>query len=368
MLQADYVIVGSGLTGSTIARMLADHNQDVLLLERKHHIAGNVFDYRHELGLLIHHYGPHYFRCNSAKIWTFLNRFTSFYEWSATVKAKLNEDFHSWPINQSHVDALGPTGWHYFSGEPNNFEEACLAKIPSPLYQTFIKGYTEKQWNIKATDLNKELASRITINQANEDTLTPNARWNALPMNGYTDMVRKMIDGIKIRLNFDYLTHKDSVKANKLLVFTGPIDEFFQYKHGKLTYRGQRRQTEYFPQVHQLQPCVQVNYPDPHDPRIRTIEWKHLLRADRRAGLPGSVVTHETPFTPTNPEDYEYPFPDQRNKALYQRYRSEANQLTNTLICGRLGEYRYYDMDQAIGRAMSIAAKLIGKPQSRTTM
>jgi UDP-galactopyranose mutase len=359
MLRADFVIVGSGLTGSTIARILADHRQDALIIERKNHIAGNVYDYRHASGATIHKYGPHYFRCGSERIWAFLNRFTTFYDWSAVIASKVNGDYLHWPVQQSFIEQIAGTEWNLFAGEPSNFEEACLSKMPVRLYEMLIKGYTEKQWGVRCVDLDKELAARVTINKADVKTLTPNRRWNALPRHGYTEMISGMIRGIPVITDCDYLRSRDRVIANKLLVFTGPIDEFFRYKHGKLKYRGQDRSVEYFPASTQYQPYVQVNYPSPDVPAIRTLEWKHLMHEDDRRNVKGTVVTHETPFTPDQPHQYEYPFPDGANKALYGKYRQEADRLKNVLICGRLGEYRYYDMDQAIGRAMACAFAIL---------
>ncbi len=363
MIKADYIIVGSGLTGSTIARILSDHGQNVVILERKDHIAGNVFDYKHESGAMLHKYGPHYFRCGSEKIWNFLNRFTSFYNWSATLRSKVGNEYLNWPVNQSYIEQIAGKDWeqHKFTGEPKNFEEACLAKMPRELYETFIKGYTEKQWGVRDIELDKDLATRITINKANVNTLTPNHRWNALPAKGYTEMVKNIIGDIRVELNFDYLANKDKVSANKFIIFTGPVDEFFGYKYGKLKYRGQNRKVEYLKDTEQHQPCIQVNYPNAEDPRIRTIEWKHLMAEEEKLNVKGTVLTHETPFTPDNSNQYEYPFPDKINKALYEKYKADAETLTDTLICGRLGEYRYYDMDQAIGRAMSLASKILEK-------
>lgn len=358
-IQADYIIVGSGLTGSTIARMLADQGRDVVILDRKDHIAGNVFDYRHDSGIMVHRYGPHYFRCKNRRIWDFLNRFSSFYDWSATIRSRVGDEHFSWPVNENYVNALVGTEWNLFEGEPANFEEACLSRLPQQIYEIFIKGYTEKQWGVQAATLSKKLANRISLNRGNATTLTPNHRWNALPANGYTEMVRGMIGDIPVHLNFDYFRNSDRVTARRLLVFTGLIDEFFGYKFGKLKYRGQNRKLEYFPEREQYQPCIQVNYPSPDDPRIRTIEWKHLMRPADLQGVRGTVVTHETPLTPDDPTQYEYPFPDATNASLYKRYRAEANKLPDALICGRLGEYRYYDMDHAIGRAMQLGRQIL---------
>lgn len=359
MIKADFVIVGSGLTGSTIARILADHQQDVLILERKDHIAGNVYDYKHECGAMIHKYGPHYFRCGSEKIWQFVNRFTTFYNWSAELRSKVKDEYLNWPVQQSYIEKIAGTEWDLFKGEPKNFEEACLAKMPRELYELFIKGYTEKQWGVRCTELDKELAVRITINKSNVNTLTPNHKWNALPRNGYTEMVRNMIGDINVQTDFDYLQNRERVVAKKLLIFTGPVDEFFGYKYGKLKYRGQKRNVEYLPQTDQYQPFIQVNYPNADEPRIRTIEWKHLMHPDDKINIKGTLLTHETPFTPDHPHQYEYPFPDKQNKSLYEKYKEEAAGLKDILICGRLGEYRYYDMDQAIGRAMNFASEIL---------
>jgi len=358
MIRADFVIVGSGLTGSTIARILADYQQHVVILERKNHIAGNVYDYKHECGATIHKYGPHYFRCGSEKIWNFVNRFSSFYNWSAEL-SKVNDEYLNWPVQQSYIEKIAGTKWNLFKGEPKNFEEACLAKMPRELYELFIKGYTEKQWGVKCTELDKELATRITINKSNVNTLTPNHKWNALPRNGYTEMVRNMLDGINVITEFDYLENRENIIANKLLVFTGPIDEFFGYKYGKLKYRGQNRRVEHLPGTEQYQPYIQVNYPIAEEQRIRTIEWKHLMHEGDKKNVKGTLLTHETPFTPETPHQYEYPFPDKVNKALYEKYKQQAEALKDVLICGRLGEYRYYDMDQAIGRAMNFASEIL---------
>src|SRR4051812_37649848 len=341
MIVSDFVVVGAGPTGSTIARLLSDYGQEVIILDRKDHIAGNVYDYKHASGAMIHKYGPHYFRCGSEKIWSFLNRFTAFYNWSAVLKSKIGNEYLSWPVNEAYINSIVGEDWNLFKEEPSNFEEGCLCRMPKAIYEMFIKGYTEKQWGVKATGLSKDLAVRISINKGNVNTLTPNHRWNALPAQGYTAMMRGMIGDIPVELNYDYLQHRHTVKANKLLIFTGPIDEFFYYKFGKLKYRGQNRKVEYLPEVINYQPCIQVNYPDPKDPRIRTIDWKHLLPAEERINIKGSVLTHETPFTPGESWQYEYPFPDIANQTLYQQYKAEAEKVTDTLICGRLGEYRY---------------------------
>src|SRR3954464_2580859 len=230
MIQSDFVIVGAGLTGSTIARLLTDYGQEVVILDRKDHIAGNVYDFKHESGAMIHKYGPHYFRCGSEKIWSFLNRFTSFYNWSAVLKSKVVNEYLSWPVNEAYINSIVGEDWNLLKGEPTNFEEVCLSRMPKEIYEMFIKGYTEKQWGVKATELSKDLAVRITINKGTVNTLTPTLRRNALPAQGYTEMVRGIIGDIPVKLNYDYLQQRENVKANKLLILPWSSNEFSRCK------------------------------------------------------------------------------------------------------------------------------------------
>ena len=172
--------------------------------------------------------------------------------------------------------------------------------------------------------------------------------------------MRNILAGIPIVLNCDYLRHREEFEAARMTIFTGAIDEYFGFDLGKLKYRGQRREQEYLPEVQYAQPCGQVNNPDPaNGPHIRTLEWKHMMRADYAARIQGTVLTREVTVTPDDPSDYEYPFPDEANARLYRAYRERAASDSRLLICGRLGEYRYYDMDQAIARAQLLATNLL---------
>jgi UDP-galactopyranose mutase len=181
-----------------------------------------------------------------------------------------------------------------------------------------------------------------------------------LPEDGYHSFMKRMLDGIPRVLGCDYLQCRAQFTPRRKTIFTGPIDEFFGYDLGRLQYRGQRRAHTYDPHADRIQPCPQVNNPSPADgPHIRTIEWKHLLPPAMRSQITGTLYTRETPFTPTQPDQYEYPFPDNSNQRLYARYRQRALSLDDVLICGRLGEYSYYDMDQAIGRARLHARQMM---------
>lgn len=359
---ADYVIVGSGLTGGTIARLLADAGRDVVVLERRSHLGGNVHDHLHPSGVRIHTYGPHYFRTGSEEIWEYVNRFAKFYKYEAVVKSLVDGQIENWPIAASYIRRTVGQNWKpSFTGAPKNFEEASLAMMPEIVYWKFVKGYSEKQWGVPATSLAAELAKRFDVREDDEPRLMRH-KYQGIPRQGYAHFSRSITDGIPLVSNFDYLKHKERVKARKKLVFTGPIDEFFGYDLGRLRYRGQRREHSFLPNEALVQPCGQVNNPDPSTGlHIRTLEWKHMMPPEDISKIQGTVLTQEYTFSPEDPNQQEYPFPDKQNQQLYQLYRARAESDPNLLICGRLGEYRYYDMDQAIGRAMLLARQLLAE-------
>lgn len=362
-MNVDYLIVGSGLTGAVIARILADAGQDVLVVERRPHMGGNVHDHCHPSGIRIHTYGPHYFRTDSQKIWDFVTRFSTFYRFEATVMSQVDNKFENWPPTARYINReLGAQWQPAFSGQPSNFEEASLAMMPQAIYQKFVKGYTEKQWGVSAATLAAELAGRFEV-RANGDHRLKQHRFQGLPLNGYANFMANMLADIPVLLNFDYLHRRKEFSVRRKVIFTGAIDEFFGYKFGKLNYRYQIREHEYLPDVDIFQPVGQVNNPNRADAYVRTLEWKHMMPPQYARNIKGTVITRETPATPNNPNDYEYPFPDRKNKQLYRRYRQLAAAQNDLLICGRLGEYRYYDMDHAIGRAMEHARTLLAQPK-----
>lgn len=356
----DYLVVGAGLTGAVIARQLIDAGREVLMVERRPHLGGNVHDYTHPSGICIHTYGPHYFRTTSDTIWRFVNRFADFYPYEAALKSDVDGRYENWPISASYIRRIVGEHWQpEFRGTPTNFEEASLAMMPRLIYEKFVKGYTEKQWGVPASTLSPRLAKRFDVRHDDEPRLMRH-KYQGIPVNGYAAFMENMLAGIPAMLNLDYLQNQDAIKPRKMLIFTGPIDEYFGYDLGKLVYRGQRREHRYLPDIPYFQPCGQINNPDPcKGAHIRTLEWKHIMLPAHTKGITGTVITREIPITPTNPNEYEYPFPDEENAVLYQRYRARVNAIPGLLICGRLGEYRYYDMDQAIGRAAMLARRLL---------
>jgi UDP-galactopyranose mutase len=359
-LQVDFLIVGSGLTGATIARTLADAGCNVLVLERRNHVGGNAHDHLHSSGVRIHTYGPHYFRTNSEEIWRYVNRFSDFFRYEAIVKTLIDGRLEQWPISAQYIDREIRRDWKpSLHGPPTNFEEACLARMPRPIYEKFVKGYTEKQWGHPATSLSSKLAKRFDVRLDNDPRFSRH-KYQGIPRAGYAEFMRQMLKGIPVVLNCDYLSLRGAFQARQLLVFTGAIDEFFSCDLGKLDYRAQSREHIYVPHQPYVQPCGQVNNPSPdHGAHIRTLEWKHMMPPEQAAGIDGTVITRESPYSPQSCDHYEYPFPDQRNQVLYEAYRSRVANDERLMICGRLGEYRYFDMDQAIGRALRLGRKIL---------
>ncbi len=359
MTHADYIVVGSGLTGAVIARRLADAGRDVLVVERRGHLGGNVHDHRHPSGIRVHTYGPHYFRTNSTKLWSFVSRFASFYKYEAVVASCVDGQYERWPVSSEYIRRTVGSSWTpAFSGAPANFEEASLAMMPETIYRKFVKGYTEKQWGVPAAALAADLAGRFDVRDT-DDVRLKRHRHQGIPSGGYAAFMANMLDGIPLAGECDYLRDRDRFEAQRMLIFTGSIDELFGFDLGRLHYRGQQRQHRYLPDVNLAQPYGQVNMPDPADGPVRTLEWKHMATDEERSAAHGTILTDETPWSPTDPNDYEYPFPDAANKRLYLRYRDRARRMPGLLVCGRLGEYRYYDMDQAIARSLLLAKRLL---------
>jgi len=369
MQRVDYLIVGAGLTGGTIARALQDAGREVLALDRRPHVGGNVHDHVHEpSGIRIHSYGPHYFRTGSDRLWDFVNRFADFFPYEACLRTiGPGGELLQWPPAAADIDRIAGVGWSpTFDGQPANFEQAALSLMPREVYELFVKEYNEKQWGVPATQLAAELCKRFDVRHDNDPRLK-RSKHQGIPVEGYAAFTRRLFEGIPVQTGVDYLKRRGDYAANELLIFTGPIDAYFGHDLGPLAYRGQRRDHVYREDAAFAQPCGQVNAPrHEHGSHIRTLEWKHMMPPAEQPACPGTVITTETPHTPRDPDGFEYPFPDAANRQRYEAYRKRADAEEGALICGRLGEYRYFDMDQAIARAMVLAERLLGGDAGRS--
>jgi UDP-galactopyranose mutase len=361
--QFDYHIIGSGLTGSTIARLLSDEGKKVLVIEKRSHVGGNVFDHVHESGIRVHTYGPHYFRTSSQTIWNYVNRFDDFYEYVASIKSYVDGRYENWPIAVSYIrENIGDNWAPSYKGEPKNFEEAALSLMPEKIYYKFIRGYNIKQWGVDPKTLSVDLIKRFDVRMDDDPRLMPHHKHQGIPKKGYANFMKEMLKGIPVMLNVDYLNNRNIFNPSKKIIYTGPIDAFFNFQFGKLKYRGQNRVHEYLPEIDFKYPYGQINNPQMENgEHIRTLEWKHFMEPQFAREIKGTVLTKEITITPTNYNDFEYPFPDIENKLIFSKYQELANQDDNLIICGRLGEYRYYDMDQAIGRAFKITKDLLSE-------
>jgi UDP-galactopyranose mutase len=345
----DLLVVGSGLTGATIARLATDAGHRVLVLERRSEIGGNIRDAVHASGIRYGLYGPHYFRTSSDKIWAFVNRFATFRPFSAEVKTVVAGRFEDWPVTTEYLCRELGLRWQmmvpiYQHVAIKTFEDACRAAMPADVYKRFIRGYTAKQWGVDPTDLDAGLAGRFEVREGQDRRLKQSTH-QGIPSAGYSAFVSRLLEGIEIRCGIHYMS---GLSPASLTVFTGPIDEYFGFDLGRLGYRAQQRELIWQPHPFPMHPTVQTNFPDLAEPAIRAIEWRHMAPLIGN----GTLITREYPYTPENPDDFEYPLPTAENRALYSKYRDRTAHEPRVIFAGRLGTFRYYDMDQAIGAAM----------------
>lgn len=346
----DFLVVGCGIAGITTARLLAELDKKVLIIDKRNHVGGNIYDYYSEDGILIHKYGPHIFHTNYIEVWSFLSRFTKWREYQHRVKIYINGQLLPMPINLDTINLLYNTKYNSFelnkffdslaeNMEINNSKDVVVSKIGEELYKLFFEEYTKKQWNLYPDELDKEVISRVPI-RTNRDDRYFTDKYQGIPLYGYTSMVQNILNhkNIKLMLNTDFKEIKGELKYNKI-VFTGCIDEYFDYKHGKLPYRSLEFIVETY-DLEQYQPVAVVNYPNDYD-YTRITEYKYLTGQI----LPKTTIMKE--YSKSEGEPY-YPIPQKSNKKLYLRYKNEADTMENIYFLGRLGTYNYMNMDKVI--------------------
>ncbi len=355
------IVAGAGPVGCVIAERLASQlGWKVLLVDKRAHIAGNCFDTRHESGVLIHRYGPHYFRSNKIDLVNYLSNFTKWIPGNYIVKSSVNNDLYPFPINlltlrqffkqpdlnAEQAEALLASRREHFPN-PANSEEFVLSRVGRELYEAFYLGYTLKQWNIHPRDLAPSVCGRIPV-RLNTDERYVDHEYQLTPAEGFTNMFTNMVShpNIDVMLETDFETLRHSLKPGIATVYTGQIDEYFDFKLGKLPWRSLQFEFKEEPTEY-TQPCVQINYPNEHG-YTRTVEIKHVTGQKH----PHTVISYEYPTAEGDPY---YPIPMEANAALYDRYKALAEEETannNVYFCGRLAEYKYFNTDEVIERAL----------------
>lgn len=359
----DYLIVGAGFAGSVIAeRLAAGLGQNVLVVDRRPHIAGNAYDCVDEAGVMIHRYGPHIFHTNAQRIVDYLSRFTQWRDYSHRVLARVDEHLVPIPINLTTLNTLfgldmdedQAQAFLAARAEPvadiRTSEDVVINQIGCELYEKFFRGYTRKQWGLDPSELDKSVTSRIPT-RTNEDDRYFTDTFQMMPLHGYTRMFERILDHprIDLLLGTDFRAVRDRVQF-KQLIYCGPIDEFFDFCFGKLPYRSLRFQHETLAQD-RLQAVAVVNFPDPAVPYTRITEYKHLTGQVHAR----TSISYEFPCAEGEPY---YPIPRLENAELYKRYSTLADNTPGVTFLGRLGTYKYYNMDQVVGQALALYQRI----------
>lgn len=357
MKRYDYLVVGTGLYGATCAYELTKQGKKVLLIEKRDHIAGNIYT-KNEDGIDLHVYGPHIFHTNSKEIWDWINQFGEFNNFRYSPLANYQGELYSlpfsmWTFNQlwgvrTPDEARKVIKSQRFNGEVTNLEEQALSLVGEDVYKKLIEGYTTKQWRKKPTELPAFIIKRLPV-RFTWDNNYFNDRYQGIPVDGYTKLVERMLRDCDVILGVDYFEmkeHWDSY-ADKI-IYTGPIDRFFDYKYGDLEYKTLNFESHKYENI-DFQGIAVMNYTDVETSWTRIIEHKHF----NNTGQKNTVITYETPVEYSRGIEPYYPMNDAVNTDLYLKYKKEADLLENMHFGGRLAEYKYYDMHQVIASALS---------------
>ncbi len=364
----DYLIVGAGFAGSVLAERLARLDKKVLIIDRRKHIGGNAYDCHDEHGILIHKYGPHIFHTNSEDIFSYLSRFTSWRQYQHRVRACVDGQLVPIPINLDTLNqlyglALTPQGMREFLAgvaekrDPiMTSEDVVVGSVGRELYEKFFRGYTRKQWGLDPSELDAQVTARVPVRYNRDDGYFTDV-FQAMPARGYTRMFENLLDheNIRIMLNADYRDVVEEVSFREL-IFTGPVDEYFDYRYGPLPYRCLefRHETHHKP-VFQSAPVV--NYPNEYA-YTRITEFKYLTGQEH----PLTSIVYEFPRAEGDPY---YPIPRPDNAALYKKYQALADETPDVHFVGRLATYRYYNMDQVVGQALTLFSKISGQKRTK---
>ena len=365
----NYLIVGSGLYGATIAQQAKKAGKSVLVIDKRPNVGGNIYTEKVE-GINVHKYGAHIFHTNNKEVWDYVTSFVDFNRFTNSPVANYKGELYSMPFNMYTFNKM----WGVvtpeeaaakieeqkkeITGEPKNLEEQAISLVGRDIYEKLVKGYTEKQWGRDCKDLPAFIIKRLPVRLTFDNNYF-NALYQGIPIGGYTKLIEKMLEGIEVRLNVDYLENKEELdKLAEKVIYTGPIDAYFDYKLGTLEYRSVRFENEILDKPN-FQGNAAVNYTDRETPWTRIIEhkWFEFGKDENGNVLPKTVISREYSSEWKLGDEPYYPVNDAKNSALYEQYKALAEAEGNVIFGGRLGEYKYYDMDKTIEVALAAAKK-----------
>ena len=365
----NYLIVGSGLYGATIAQQAKKAGKSVLVIDKRPNVGGNIYTEKVE-GINVHKYGAHIFHTNNKEVWDYVTSFVDFNRFTNSPVANYKGELYSMPFNMYTFNKM----WGVvtpeeaaakieeqkkeITGEPKNLEEQAISLVGRDIYEKLVKGYTEKQWGRDCKDLPAFIIKRLPVRLTFDNNYF-NALYQGIPIGGYTKLIEKMLEGIEVRLNVDYLENKEELdKLAEKVIYTGPIDAYFDYKLGTLEYRSVRFENEILDKPN-FQGNAAVNYTDRETPWTRIIEhkWFEFGKDENGNDLPKTVISREYSSEWKLGDEPYYPVNDAKNSTLYEQYKALAEAEDNVIFGGRLGEYKYYDMDKTIEVALVTAKK-----------
>lgn len=365
----NYLIVGSGLYGATIAQQAKKAGKSVLVIDKRPNVGGNIYTEKVE-GINVHKYGAHIFHTNNKEVWDYVTSFVDFNRFTNSPVANYKGELYSMPFNMYTFNKM----WGVvtpeeaaakieeqkkeITGEPKNLEEQAISLVGRDIYEKLVKGYTEKQWGRDCKDLPAFIIKRLPVRLTFDNNYF-NALYQGIPIGGYTKLIEKMLEGIEVRLNVDYLENKEELdKLAEKVIYTGPIDAYFDYKLGTLEYRSVRFENEILDKPN-FQGNAAVNYTDRETPWTRIIEhkWFEFGKDENGNDLPKTVISREYSSEWKLGDEPYYPVNDAKNSTLYEQYKALAEAEDNVIFGGRLGEYKYYDMDKTIEIALAAAKK-----------
>ncbi len=360
MKKYDYLIVGSGLFGSIFAYEANKKEKKCLVIDKRSHIGGNIYTKNID-EIQVHQYGAHIFHTSNKEVWQYINQFAEFNRYTNSPIARYKDELYNMPFNMNTFNKL----WGVITPieaknkiekekkeagitNPKNLEEQAISLVGKTIYEKLIKGYTEKQWGRKATELPNFIIKRLPVRFTYDNNYF-NDTYQGIPIGGYTKIIEKMLEGIDVKLNCNFFDNRKELEqlADKI-IFTGPIDEFYNYKFGELEYRSLRFETDILNEENYQGNAV-VNYTEYEVPYTRIIEHKHFEYVTQ----PNTVITREYPDSWNRSKEPYYPINDEKNNKLYEKYKILASKNPNIIFGGRLGEYKYYDMDKVILKALN---------------